>query len=150
MIILKYVKWDEYIKLLEKLYDQVQFKQFDNIVAIGRGGSMIAAYLSSRMGIPTFCPTFVRHVGRGADMKIAVNDLCQIESLRGQLLVVDDWLSEGKAMTFILERIPRGTTITTLVMYCRTGSTFKPAIVGEYVTEEERDLNFPYDAIGSP
>ena len=145
---MKIVNWDEYTKLLQKLFNEVQFKLFDDIVAIGRGGSIIAAYLSSRMGIPTFCPTFVRHVGRGTEMSLKLYDLCQIESLRGRLLVVDDWLCEGRAMNYILDRIPRGTTITTLVMYNRRGSEFKPDIVGEYVKEEEREILFPYNAMG--
>ena len=145
---MKFVEWDEYTKLLEKLFNNVQFKNFDNIVAIGRGGSIIAAYLSSKMGIPTFCPTFVRHVGRGVEMKIIVHDLCQMDSLYGSLLVVDDWLCEGRAMKFVLERIPQGTTATTLVMYCRRNSEFKPDFVGEYVNEEEREIMFPYDVIG--
>ncbi|MCJ7630962.1 phosphoribosyltransferase [Candidatus Bathyarchaeota archaeon] len=145
---MKFVKWDEYTKLLDKLFDDVQMKTFDNILAIGRGGSIIAAYLSSRMGIPTFCPAFVRHVGRGAEMKIVVNDFCQIDSLRGKLLVVDDWLCDGRAMNFVLNKIPQGTTITTLVMYCNRGSEFKPDFVGEFVEEEEREIMFPYDALG--
>ena len=145
---MKIVNWDEYTKLLQKLFNEVQFRIFDDIVSIGRGGSVVAAYLSSRMGIPRFCPTFVRNVGRGTEMRIEVYDLCQIESLSGTLLVVDDWLCEGRAMNYVLERIPRGTVITTLVMYNRRGSEFKPDIVGEYVKEEEREILFPYNAMG--
>jgi hypoxanthine phosphoribosyltransferase len=145
---LKFVKWDEYTKLLEKLYSDVQFRIFDNIVGIGRGGSFIAAYLSSKLGIPTFCPTFVRHIGRGAEMKIVVHDLCQINSLSGRVLVVDDWLVEGRAMNFVIERLPKGAVVTTLVMYCRRGSAFTPEFVGEYVEEKEREISFPYDVLG--
>ncbi len=145
---MKFVEWDEYTKLLEKLFNYVQLRSFDCIVGIGRGGSIIAAYLSSKMGQPTFCPTFVRHVGRGAEMKILAHDLCQIDSLRGKLLVVDDWLCDGRAMNFVLDRIPQGAMITTLVMYCRRGSEFKPDFVGEYVEEKEREIRFPYDALG--
>jgi hypoxanthine phosphoribosyltransferase len=142
------VKWDEYTRLLDKLYNDVQMRRFDNILAIGRGGAFIAAYLSSKLGMPTFCPVFVRHVGRGADMKIVIHDLCQIDSLRGRILVVDDWLCDGRAMKFVLDRIPKGLTITTLVMYCRRGSEFKPDFVGEFVEEKEREIMFPYDALG--
>ena len=145
---MKYVEWDEYTKLLEKLYDDVRMKSFDKIVGIGRGGSFIAAYLSSKMGLRIFCPMFLRHVGRGAEMDIVVDDLCQCDSLQGRLLVVDDWLCDGRAMNFVLDRIPRGTTITTLVMYCRRGSDFKPDFVGKFIKEKERDIMFPYDAIG--
>ena len=81
-------------------------------------------------------------------MDIVVDDLCQCDSLQGRLLVVDDWLCDGRAMNFVLDRIPRGTTITTLVMYCRKGSEFKPDFVGKVIKEEERDIMFPYDAIG--
>ena len=145
---MKFVKWEEYTKLLEKLYSDVQWRIFDNVVAIGRGGSLIAAYLSSKMGIPTFCPAFIRHIGRGPEMKIVVNDLCQINSITGRVLVVEDWLEEGRAMNYILERIPKGAVITTLVMYCRKGSAFTPDFVGEYVDEKEHEISFPYDALG--
>ena len=145
---MKFVKWDEYTKLLDKIFDDIKYRQFDNVVAIGRGGSIIAAFLSSKMGIPTFCPTFVRHVGRGDKMKIVAYDLCQIDSLLGRILVVDDWLCDGRAMKYILDKVPPELTRTTLVMYCRRGSEFKPDFVGEFVKEEEREIMFPYDAIG--
>lgn len=142
---MKMVDWNEYTRFLEKLYEEVEFHTFDSIVAIGRGGSIIAAYLASKLGIPTFYPIFVRHVGRGTDMKIVAHDIGQIKSLRGKLLVVDDWLCEGRAMKFVLDLIPKGASITTMVMFDRKGSEFKPDFVGEYVEEGEREIMFPYD-----
>ncbi len=142
---LKIVTWEEYTELLEKLNREVMLKSFDGIVAIGRGGAIIGAYLASRMGIPTFYPVFIRHVGRGKDMQIVAHDLGRLNSLRGKLLIVDDWLCEGRAMRYILNRLPKEATPTTLVMYCRTGSEFKPDIVGKYVEEEKRLILFPYD-----
>ena len=137
--------WYEYTNLLEKLFNEIRLRTFESIVGIGRGGSLIAAYMSSKMGIPTFCPVFVRHTGEGNSMKITVHDMCQIDSVRGRTLVVDDWLDQGIAMKFVLEKIPKGTTITTLVMYNSRASGFKPDIVGEYVDEAERRIMFPYD-----
>ena len=145
---MKFVEWNDYTGLLDKLFSDVQLRTFDNILAIGRGGSLIAAYLSSKLGLPGFCPAFVRHVGRGQDMKIVANDWCQIDSLKGRLLVVDDWLCDGRAMIYVLDRVPKGAIITTLVMYCRRGSGFRPDFVGEFVEEDEREIMFPYDAIG--
>ena len=145
---MKFVKWDEYTARLERLYQDVQWRVFENIVGIGRGGSLIAAYLASKLGVPTFCPIFVRHVGKGTDMKLVVNDLYKINSLSGRLLVVEDWIVEGRAMTFVLERLPKGTVVTTMTMYCRKGSAFTPEFVGEYVDENEQEISFPYDAMG--
>jgi len=145
---LKIVSWNEYTELLKKLHDDLGLRNFDAIVAIGRGGSIIAAYLASKLGVPTFYPVFVRHVGRGKEMKIVAHDLGEVKSLKGRLLVVDDWLCDGRAMRFVLDLIPKEATVTTLVMFNRTGSEFKPDFVGKYVEEKEREITFPYDPIG--
>lgn len=145
---MKIVDWDEYTRLLDKLSNDVALRHFDEIVAIGRGGCIIGAFLASKLGIPTLNPVFVRHVGRGANLRIEVSDLGKVKSLRGRLLVIDDWLVEGRAMTFVLNLIPKGASITTLVMFNRKGSKFTPDIVGAYVEETEREILFPYDALG--
>jgi hypoxanthine phosphoribosyltransferase len=145
---LKIVTWDEYTGLLDKLSNDIALRHFDAIVTIGRGGCMIGAFLASKLGIPTVTSVFVRHVGRGANLRIEVTDLGKVQSLRGSLLVVDDWLVEGRAMTFVLDRIPKGASITTLVMFNRKGSKFTPDIVGAYVKETEREILFPYDVLG--
>lgn len=160
---MKIVEWDEYTSLLDKLYDSIQLRSFDGIVAIGRGGCIIGAYLASKLGLPTFYPVFVRHVGRGDNVRIVADDtislwvgrLAQAMSaqaararVHGNFLVVDDWLCEGRAMKYVLDRIPKEASVTTMVMYNRKGSEFKPDYVGAYVEEEERDIMFPYDALG--
>jgi hypoxanthine phosphoribosyltransferase len=145
---LKIVEWNEYTDLLKKLSESIQLRSFDGIVAIGRGGCIIGAYLASKIGIPKFYPIFVRHVGRGTDMRIVAYDLGQIKSLRGRFLVVDDWLCEGRAMKFVLDRMPEEASATTMVMFNRKGSEYKPDFVGAYIEEEEREIMFPYDALG--
>jgi hypoxanthine phosphoribosyltransferase len=145
---LKIVTWKEYTDLLEKLYNEVRLRSFDAIVAIGRGGCIIGAYLASKLGIPRIYPVFVRHVGRGREMKIVLHDAGDLKALSGKLLIVDDWLCEGRAMRFVLDLVPKNVSLTTLVMFRRTNSEFKPDIVGAYVEEEEREIIFPYDPIG--
>jgi hypoxanthine phosphoribosyltransferase len=153
---LKIVEWDEYTSLLDKLFERIQLRSFDGIVAIGRGGCIIGAYLASKLGLPTFYPVFVRHVGRGPNVRIVAHDtismymerLAQTRPVQGNFLVVDDWLAEGRAMTFVLDRMPKQISATTMVMFNRKGSKFKPDYVGAYVEEEERDIMFPYDAMG--
>ena len=145
---MKIVSWPEYTDLLKKLHEDLGLREFDAIAGIGRGGSIIAAYLASKMGIPIFYPIFVRHVGRGSAMKIVADDLGQLKYLKGRLLLVDDWLCEGRAMKYVLERIPKNTVVTTMVMFCRTGSEIKPDYAGKYLEEKEREILFPYDPIG--
>ena len=65
--------------------------------------------------------------------------------MRGRVLVVDDWLDQGIAMKFVLDKIRKDTEITTLVLFSRKGAAFKPDIVGVYVDENERRIMFPYD-----
>lgn len=146
---MKIVNWSEYTDLLKKLYEEIESHDFDGIACIGRGGSIIAAYLASKIGIPIFHPIFIRHVGRGKQMKIVTEDLGKAKSLDGRLLLVDDWLCEGRAMKYVLDLLPKNTIVTTLVMFCRSGADFKPDHVGQYVEEKEREILFPYDPIGS-
>jgi hypoxanthine phosphoribosyltransferase len=139
---------------LERLHNQVMLRNFEGIIGIGRGGSIIAAYMASKLGLPTFYPLFVRHVGRGKDMKIVASDLGQVKaldqvkSLRGRLLVLDDWLCDGRAMKYVLDHMSKEAQVTTLVLFNRRGSEFKPDFVGAYVEEKEREIMFPYDALG--
>ena len=144
---MKVVEWQEFTELLQKLFQDVELRSFDGIVAIGRGGSIIGAYLASKLGIPSIYPIFVRHVGRGKEMKIVAHDIGQVKSLNGRLLVVDDWLCDGRAMKYVLNLLPKTTTTTTLVMFNRKGSEFTPDIVGRYVEEGEREILFPYDPV---
>jgi len=143
------VSWNEYSEILKKMHEDITFKQFDNIIAIGRGGSVIGAYLASKLGIPTFHPIFLRHVDkrgkkRIADISPTVRD--QIKSLMGRLLIVDDYLRDGLAMKYVLDLISKKASAETLVMYNRKGSEFKPDIVGKYI--EETEISFPYDILG--
>ena len=142
---MKFVEWSEYAELLKKLSEAVTAYSFDNIVAIGRGGSIIAAYIGSKVGIPTFLPVFVRHVKSDGGVKLATSQECDVTSLTGRLLVVDDSLLHGRAMRLVLDLLPKNTSAKTLVMYCRKGSEFKPDFVGAYVDENEKDIVFPYD-----
>ena len=144
---MKVVEWQEYTELLQKLLQDVELRSFDGIVAIGRGGCIIGAYLASKMGIPAIYPIFVRHVGRGKEMKIVTHDIGQVKSLGGRLLIVDDWLCDGRAMQYVLNLIPKTANVTTLVMFNRQGSEFKADIVGRYLDETEREIFFPYDPI---
>ena len=143
------VSWNEYSKILEKVYKDIKFKEFDNIIAIGRGGSIIGAYLASKLGIPTFYPIFLRHViknGKKSIVGISPTVRDQIKSLRGSLLIVDDYLRDGLAMKYVLDLISKKASVETLVIYDREGSEFKPDIVGEYIRETE--ISFPYDILG--
>jgi hypoxanthine phosphoribosyltransferase len=142
---LKIVDWDEYKELLVKLYEKIKLDEFNEIVAIGRGGSIIGAFLASKLGIPTFYPIFLRHVGTGRNRR--VEDIKpqeeKIKNLTGNILVVDDFLRDGLAIKYVLNLISKKASIKTLVMYDRKGSEFKPDFGGEYIIDTE--ITFPYD-----
>ncbi len=141
------VNWSEYEEALKKLYEQLELHEFDDMVAIGRGGSIVAAYLSSKMGVPIFHPVFVRHSGHGPELKIIPEDLDHARYLRGRLLLVDDSLIDGRAMRYVLDLLPKTATVVTAVAFCRKGSNLKPDFVAEYTDEKERQILFPYDPV---
>jgi hypoxanthine phosphoribosyltransferase len=143
------VSWNEYSEILKKVHEDIKFKQFDNIIAIGRGGSIIGAYLASKLGVPTFYPIFLRHVEKSGKKRIedvspTMRD--QIKSLMGSLLIVDDYLRDGLAMKYVLDLISKKASAKTLVMYNHKDSEFKPDIVGKYI--EDTEISFPYDILG--
>lgn len=143
---MKIVDWDEFKELLVKLYRQIELDEYTEIVAIGRGGSIIGAYLASKLGIPTFYPIFLRHVGTGKERRvedIRSQDEAKIRNLTGSILVVDDYLRDGTAMKYVLRLISKKASAKTLVMYNRKGSEYRPDFVGEYITDTE--VTFPYD-----
>ena len=144
---MKMVNWSEYAEALRRLHEQLELHEFDDMAAIGRGGSIVAAYLSSKMGVPIFHTVFVRHSGRGPELKVIPEDLDHVRFLRGRLLLVDDSLIEGRAMRYVLDLLPKTASVVTAVAFCRKGSEFKPDFVGEYVDEKERQIIFPYDPV---
>ena len=131
------------------MYEDIQYNQYDNIIAIGRGGSIIAAYLASKLGIPTFYPLFLRHIdqsykrGKRSIQEISPTVRDQVKSLKGSLLIVDDYLREGLALKYVLDLISINASAETLVMYSSKASEFKPNIVGKY--SEDSEISFPYD-----
>jgi hypoxanthine phosphoribosyltransferase len=146
---MKMVSWNEYSEILKKVHEDIKLKQFDNIIAIGRGGSIIGAYLASKLGIPTFYPIFLRHVterGKKSIDDVSPTVRAQIKSLTGSLLIVDDYLRDGLAMKYVLKLVSNKASAETLVLYDRKGSEFKPDIVGKYI--EDTQISFPYDILG--
>jgi hypoxanthine phosphoribosyltransferase len=146
---MKMVSWNEYSDILKEVYENIQLKQFNHVIAIGRGGSMIGAYLASKLGIPTFHPIFLRHVVIGGKKSVeetspGVRD--QIRTLGGRLLIVDDYLRDGSAMKYVLELLSEESSAETLVLFNRKASEFKPDIVGKYISETE--ISFPYHILG--
>ena len=146
---MKIIDWNEYEELLAELKEQIIFSKFDDIIAIGRGGSIIASYLALKLGVPTFYPIFLRHVGKGGEKRIEggrsdVQD--RIRSLEGRLLIVDDYLRDGLAMKHMLNLTSKKAVKKTLVMYVQKDSEFKPDFVGKYI--EEPELMFPYSTLG--
>jgi len=141
---LKRISWNEYTDLLEQLYNKINLRHFDHIVGIGRGGCILALYLASKLGVPLIHPVFIRHhIKQDQDVEIIVHDIGQIETLRGSVLIVDDWMEKGRVMNYTLNLIPKEARITTLVMFCKTKSECKPDIFGKYIDEDI--IFFPYD-----
>jgi len=143
---LKIVDWDEFKELLVELYEKIELGEFNEIVTIGRGGSIIGAYLASKLGIPTFYPIFLRHIGTGRERRvedIRPKEEEKIKNLTGSILVVDDYLRDGSAMKYVLNLISKKASTKTLVMYDHRGSEYKPDFVGKYIIDTE--ITFPYD-----
>ncbi|MDQ1280428.1 MAG: hypothetical protein QG670_1691 [Thermoproteota archaeon] len=51
----KILDWNEIIDLCNKLYAKLMLKNFDGIISIGRGGTIIGAILAAKLGTRLYC-----------------------------------------------------------------------------------------------
>jgi len=104
-------------------------KDFDAIVALGRGGLIPATLLSYRLGARRLCAmqTF-GYEDRDFSGSVELLDGCKIESAK-RLLVVDDIIDSGASMASVLgylRQTHRDTEIKTFSLFYKKIATITP------------------------
>lgn len=139
---MKFIDWKEFTSLCDKLSEDIAEVTIDGIIGIGRGGLIIGGILAHRKAVPLY-PVFVRHQGFTEDTPVVVEDLGKIKSLmHGTLLITDDVLVTGKAMSFVKSQMHSGVTVKTLVVVCHKSAKEKPDYIG--VVMDDLPV-FPYE-----
>ena len=139
---MKYISWNEYTNLIEKLNKDIADLTVDGIVGIGRGGCIVGGILAHKKGVPLY-PVFVRHQGFTEDTPVIPEDLEKIKTLKNEnILIADDLMVTGKAMSFIKNKLSRNVTVKTLAVVCHKSAKEKPDYIG--VVLDDLPI-FPYE-----
>jgi hypoxanthine phosphoribosyltransferase len=115
-------------------------KNFDGIISIGRGGTIVGAILASKLGTRIH-PVFVVHSGKGQGKSTEIAQLGIAPELSGgKYLLVDDKCFTGETFS-LLKKTLNNLNIETASIFCNSNQ-FSPDYYA-YSTEEE--TIFPYE-----
>jgi hypoxanthine phosphoribosyltransferase len=136
----KILEWNEIIDLCERLYDELMLKNFDGIIPIGRGGTIIGAILASKLGTRIY-PVFVVHDGKGDEKETTLARLGVASDLKGgRYLLVDDQCFTGETFDLIKEALPK-LRLETATLICRE-KQYHPDY---YTLSVDEEVMFPYE-----
>ncbi|MCJ7632798.1 phosphoribosyltransferase [Candidatus Bathyarchaeota archaeon] len=100
------MKWDEFINLCDDLYKKLVLKNYNGIISIGRGGTIVGAIMASKLGAKIY-PVFVVHRGEGEDKSTEIVRLGATEDLKGgRYLLVDDKCVTGETFDLLRKALP--------------------------------------------
>lgn len=141
----RYVTWDEYHKLTEKLARQIHESgwQFNQLICIARGGLRVGDVLSRIFDLPLAILSTSSYNEKAGTVRGELIIADQLTMASGQLgdrvLLVDDLVDSGvtlEAVTRTLpQRYPQVTALRTAVLWYKAASVFKPDYFVEYLPD---------------
>jgi hypoxanthine phosphoribosyltransferase len=139
-MVTKILDWDDFIKLCDGLYDKLMLKNFDGIISIGRGGTIIGAIIASKLGTRLH-PVFVVHKGKGKVKETNIVQLGVTSELKGgRHLLVDDQCFTGETFDLVKEALPN-LHLKTASIICRK-KQYRPDY---YTLSTNEEIMFPYE-----
>jgi hypoxanthine phosphoribosyltransferase len=134
------LEWNEFIGLCNNLYDKLMLKNFDGIISIGRGGTIVGAVLASELGTRIY-PVFVVHKGKGKDKETNIVRLETTSNLKkGRYLLVDDQCFSGESFD-LLKKALVNLHLESASLICRE-KQYRPDY---YVLSTDEEVKFPYE-----
>jgi hypothetical protein len=140
------VSWNQYHELARKLAATIlsHEKKYDEIVAISRGGLTLGHLLSDLMDLPisTFTIQSYSDIESQGEVKIT-QELTKPIGGRN-ILLADDVADSGKTINRALDYLRdfRPESITTVTMFYKPRSSFRPEFFGKTTTKW---ILFPYE-----
>jgi len=102
---IRFVSWDEYLSLISKLADKLNPYDFDQILAIGRGGIMLGDALSRIFRRPLDIIMVRSYVNSNKSNKIEYSTMATFFEHYGRFLIVDDLVDSGETIELVTEKI---------------------------------------------
>jgi hypoxanthine phosphoribosyltransferase len=137
---MKILEWNDFIDLCNSLYKDLMAKNFDGIISIGRGGTIVGAILASKLGTRIH-PVFVLHSGKGQGESTKIAQLGITSEINGgRYLLVDDKCFTGETFT-LLKKTLNNLSLETASIFCNS-KQYSPDYYA-YSTDEE--TIFPYE-----
>lgn len=126
---MKLINWTQYDHLVTTLADKIDFKknQFDQIVAINRGGNVLGTMLSYKSHVP-----------------LTVVNKDQSIDYAGCVLIVDDLSDSGNTFLRVVANL-RTHKFKTACIHVKEGTKFVPDFYAETVGKEW--IVYPYEQI---
>ena len=101
----KLISWTDFGNLCQKLFESVMGRNYEGIIGIGRGGSIIGGILSAKTGTRLYS-IFVLHRGTGDQKTTRVLDLSSLTRIKsGRYLLVDDHCVTGDTFELLKEEL---------------------------------------------
>jgi hypoxanthine phosphoribosyltransferase len=144
----RFLSWNEFSNLSEKLFEKIDKNSLDRIVCVGSGG-LVLGKLAADYFAKDLAVIMAKSYERGAydsTKKIRLGDISSINPLEGRILLIDDLIENGITLAKLYSKIRRienvDRKIKTAVLFIKPGNKFK----ADYYVEETKDwIVFPYE-----
>ena len=133
---MKYMSWEEYTTLCDKLSKEVSEEGINAVVGINRGGLIIGGIIAHRLGVPLY-PVFVEHREFEEEHSPVVpEDLGKIKAIKsGTILLTEDLVYSGKCISFVKSQFPKNVTLKSLAVVCHKSAKEKSDYVGIFLND---------------
>jgi hypoxanthine phosphoribosyltransferase len=138
-----YISWEEYHKKIEDLAMLINRSgwHFDQILCLARGGLRVGDTLSRLFGVPLAILSTSSYIEKEQNiLTIAEHVTMCSETLRGNILLVDDLVDSGvtlnKVLDYLSERFPDIKEIKTAVIWFKSCSIVNPDFSLDYIPED--------------
>ncbi len=141
----RFVDWNEFGRLVEKLSEVLKGVKVDLVVGIARGGLPVSLVIADRLGVPVDFINIKSYRAVGIrDRPVILSTLS--ENVKDKVvLVVDDLIDEGDTMMTVIEHLKERHSpkkIYTATLFIKPWSKFKPDFYLEIV---DKWIVFPWE-----
>jgi len=139
-----YISWTEFEECIAILLSELPEKKFKRIVAITRGGLLLAYYLAKHLDIKiidTFCIESYSNDNKQKKITIHKQPENQTYAFQEEVLIVDDLIDSGETLRLATKELPKATVA---VLFRKENS---PKDIGHYYADElpNKWVEFPWE-----
>jgi hypoxanthine phosphoribosyltransferase len=136
---LRYISWEEYGALADRLSRKILETEadFDLVVGIARGGIPLAMVLADKLGVKLDIVNVKSYTGINMRKKPTIVSTLT-ENISGKkILIVDDLVDNGDTMETVVEYLKKEMpgSLKTAVLFKKPWSRFEPDFFVEIVTQ---------------